>query len=40
TFLTLIVVPILFFLVTKFNLWVRSRSSNKQVEVLDLEAGE
>ena len=40
TFLTLIVVPILFFLTTKFKMWLRSKSSNKETEILDLESGE
>lgn len=33
TFLTLIVVPILFFLVTKFKMWLRSKTQSKPVEV-------
>ncbi len=40
TFLTLIVVPILFFLTAKFNMWWQSKSSKEEVTVLDLEAGE
>ena len=31
TFLTLIVVPILFFLVTKFKMWIRSKSTPKPI---------
>ena len=31
TFLTLIVVPILFFLVTKFKMWIRSKSTPKTI---------
>jgi len=37
TFLTLIVVPILFFLATKFKMWLHSRSSKEQHDLLDLE---
>tara|TARA_R110002073_G_scaffold40547_6_gene115429 strand:+ start:88586 stop:92095 length:3510 start_codon:yes stop_codon:yes gene_type:complete len=32
TFLTLIIVPILFFLVTKFKMWIRSKTAIKDVE--------
>ena len=31
TFLTLIVVPILFFLITKFKMWLRSRNSSEEL---------
>ena len=34
TFLTLIVVPILFFLITKFKMWLRSRSRNESIPEL------
>ncbi|WP_397363772.1 efflux RND transporter permease subunit [Olleya sp. R77988] len=38
TFLTLIVVPILFYLITKFKMWLKSKfSSNKKEELLELE---
>jgi multidrug efflux pump subunit AcrB len=40
TFLTLIIVPILFYLATKFKIWLRSRSSKEQIEHLDLEPAE
>ena len=32
TFLTLIVVPVLFFLITRFKMWLRSKTSSKNVE--------
>ena len=37
TFLTLIVVPILFFLATKLKMWIRSRSVAKDIEVIEPE---
>ena len=40
TFLTLIVVPILFFLVTKFKMWLRTRSSKEQIDLLNIEPAE
>ncbi|MBV1923712.1 MAG: efflux RND transporter permease subunit [Flavobacteriaceae bacterium] len=33
TFLTLIIVPILFYLITKFKMWLRSKTSSKTVAV-------
>ncbi|WP_117882198.1 efflux RND transporter permease subunit [Aureibaculum luteum] len=37
TFLTLIVVPILFFLITKFKMWLRRQSKNETIESISIE---